>query len=456
MAHAWSYNGWYGVSGGRPEYYYGNRQIGYSLAHYGIKGQRWGYRRFQNEDGTLTEEGMRRYGIIGEDGKLHVSKQLRADYAKQKTQDSPFLKDIRKEKKENKPISRRRQQLIEHYKSKGYTQEHAEVQAIKRERAEKLVKVAGAIALTAALAYGAYKGRQWLLRNGDQKIRVGSDIFRTTKDASEDLNRAGYVVDNARDADKYVGAYGNQIHQNKAGQRLQSIFLGKKIRPDVADNNIYQITGKAAKNIKVAGDRKAKKVYEQLLKNDKDFAADNEVVKRRWMDTGDSYSDFNKRLVDHEDEASSRVQKKFYDALKAKGYGGLIDSNDRDHSGYHVNKPVILFNMKDSIAEANVRTINPDEVRKKYPEAMDLMQKQAVRDVTLSEAFKSVRNIGGYATASAGAGLISLRTNEKVGQNRANRYRSIVKQYKKEHPGTQLSDSQILENELGYRLGKRS
>lgn len=32
------------------------------IAHYGIKGQSWGVRRFQNEDGTLTEEGKKRYG----------------------------------------------------------------------------------------------------------------------------------------------------------------------------------------------------------------------------------------------------------------------------------------------------------------------------------------------------------------------------------------------------------
>lgn len=31
------------------------------LVHYGIKGQRWGLRRFQNEDRTLTEEGKERY-----------------------------------------------------------------------------------------------------------------------------------------------------------------------------------------------------------------------------------------------------------------------------------------------------------------------------------------------------------------------------------------------------------
>ena len=32
-----------------------------SLAHYGIKGQKWGVRRYQNEDGSYTAEGKERY-----------------------------------------------------------------------------------------------------------------------------------------------------------------------------------------------------------------------------------------------------------------------------------------------------------------------------------------------------------------------------------------------------------
>lgn len=31
------------------------------LCHYGIKGQKWGVRRFQNKDGTLTSKGKKRY-----------------------------------------------------------------------------------------------------------------------------------------------------------------------------------------------------------------------------------------------------------------------------------------------------------------------------------------------------------------------------------------------------------
>ena len=32
------------------------------LAHHGIRGQKWGIRRYQNPDGTLTAEGKKRYG----------------------------------------------------------------------------------------------------------------------------------------------------------------------------------------------------------------------------------------------------------------------------------------------------------------------------------------------------------------------------------------------------------
>ena len=33
------------------------------LIHHGIKGQRWGIRRYQNEDGSLTAAGRKRYGV---------------------------------------------------------------------------------------------------------------------------------------------------------------------------------------------------------------------------------------------------------------------------------------------------------------------------------------------------------------------------------------------------------
>lgn len=35
-----------------------------ALYHHGVKGMRWGVRRYQNKDGTLTEEGKKRYGTV--------------------------------------------------------------------------------------------------------------------------------------------------------------------------------------------------------------------------------------------------------------------------------------------------------------------------------------------------------------------------------------------------------
>lgn len=40
------------------------------LIHYGVKGQKWGERRYRNEDGTLTAEGREHYGI----GKMNDTK----------------------------------------------------------------------------------------------------------------------------------------------------------------------------------------------------------------------------------------------------------------------------------------------------------------------------------------------------------------------------------------------
>lgn len=44
---------------------YRNYYVDDELAHHGILGPKWGVRRYQNEDGTLTEEGKKRYGTVG-------------------------------------------------------------------------------------------------------------------------------------------------------------------------------------------------------------------------------------------------------------------------------------------------------------------------------------------------------------------------------------------------------
>ena len=47
------------------------------LRHHGIKGQKWGVRRFQNKDGSLTPNGKKRYGT--DDFKDALDKVNKAD-----------------------------------------------------------------------------------------------------------------------------------------------------------------------------------------------------------------------------------------------------------------------------------------------------------------------------------------------------------------------------------------
>lgn len=42
------------------------------LEHHGVKGQKWGIRRYQNEDGTFTDEGKKRYSNLDSKFKNNV------------------------------------------------------------------------------------------------------------------------------------------------------------------------------------------------------------------------------------------------------------------------------------------------------------------------------------------------------------------------------------------------
>ena len=72
------------------------------LAHHGIKGQKWGVRRFRNENGALTEAGKKRYsndgGINENFSKTNAKKSLERNMAYMQKNQEQAAND---EKREN-------------------------------------------------------------------------------------------------------------------------------------------------------------------------------------------------------------------------------------------------------------------------------------------------------------------------------------------------------------------
>ncbi|MBP5564589.1 MAG: hypothetical protein J6X45_02565 [Lachnospiraceae bacterium] len=70
-----------------------------TLEHHGILGQKWGIRRFQNPDGSWTEEGRKRYsnadGSLTEAGQRHMYKSMKKSVEKNRSHDIPT--DVGKE-----------------------------------------------------------------------------------------------------------------------------------------------------------------------------------------------------------------------------------------------------------------------------------------------------------------------------------------------------------------------
>ena len=140
------------------------------LIHYGIKGQKKGHRRFQNEDGSLTPEGKERYGVG--DGER-----------RQKSQ----VDDSEKQKRQKRELT-------------------PEERAQRKAKVKKILKIAGAVTLAAAAGYMAYK--------------IGDQWTKNLKD--EYQNQAYQRANNARRME--MDALENKI-RNKQKARIHNIYI---------------------------------------------------------------------------------------------------------------------------------------------------------------------------------------------------------------------------------------
>lgn len=115
------------------------------LIHYGVKGQKWGERRYRNEDGTLTAEGREHYGI----GKMNDTKRYLGGGNVRRA-----FADWRAERHATnlqKATAAGNQKKIEKYKSKLHAQEMANEDMAKYLKDQSTAKLVGQNAVSIAL-----------------------------------------------------------------------------------------------------------------------------------------------------------------------------------------------------------------------------------------------------------------------------------------------------------------
>ena len=304
------------------------------LYHHGIKGQKWGVRRYQYADGSLTIAGKKRYQL-GVTSDNNVYERARSDAQRKAT---------------------------------------------------------------------VFTGKQYT----DGYLDKSTKFYRIqTSNKLEDYPL--YATYKKQDADKYLGLFGNNLKTRGIADAEKELKSAKKSgnkeaidqaikKVEYANNQkVYQVTLSTSSKIKVPSDENAGDITATLMSKDSDFKKNLEVsidsAKSKMLrpqqqilfnnaqkalkkdpadmtssDKSTIYKAFNLSLTNHSLKEETSAQQTFYSELTKKGYGALLDYNDKSYSSYHADRPMIIFDTstirQESIIEPSQSVMN--ELNKKY------------------------------------------------------------------------------------------
>lgn len=296
------------------------------LMHYGVKGQKWGVRRYQYADGTLTPAGRKRY-YSGE--------------STTKTQVKELVNKTR--------TSITGKQYVDGYIKNGTT----------------LSRIQTAKNFENFAFYATYKKHdtnEYLGLFGKNLLsRAASDAKRAeaTAEASgskADLKTAKELRERANNI---------KVYQLK-------IDAVKKLKVP-SDENASDITAKLLKeaefkkNLEASiadSKEKMRRPTQQILFNQAQNALTKDPDRLSKSEKVAIYKAFNLSLVHHNPQEIA-AQDRFYGELKKKGYNALLDYNDKEFSSYHAKRPMIVFDT-DSVKLQSVTEANPKVVDKLY------------------------------------------------------------------------------------------
>ena len=358
------------------------------LYHHGIKGQKWGIRRFQKKDGLLTAAGKKRFSG---DPKTRSNKVTRYD------------------------------KLYDKYKKLGYDDEKARQSAKGQVATEKALLIVGGVAVAAAVGYAAYHYRD-----------ITKDRIISPKQVMQTVHQ-GDISDRIQPGNPFFASY---------TKKDNAIYASKVFSHFTDKSNVTRFY--TEDGIKAASEKTGRKIFDDLVKTNPEVA---EYSKRigKFGQGRKAYERFNYSLVLRNDSPTAkkmglgdldhdRVHGIFYDELKKRGYGAVIDVNDSRKEGFTFN-PVIVF---DNQIKHVIGTTKATDSQ--------LHGEQALKGIKYAMQRKTSLNpLKDPAIAATGYGYlyaVGIVTNKNTELDQRIAY---VDRYLKDHPNTKKSRAQIAE-----------
>ena len=377
--------------------------MNHELYHFGIKKQKWGVRRFQNKDGSLTAAGKKRYYDTPELNaqKENVKRMKREAYQTMSVKKfNEYLnekrlyetnKEVERIKSKNvqfKNKSKHRLKLEQQYKELGMTDEQAQAAANNKIRTEKILAVSAGVAVTAVAAYAANKA---IRQRVDGVIKSGTKLQRIEGAGNNgELHDVFYASKGKHDNTRYANLY--------KFDRMSKTGKAKVLELQTQND------------IKVASEKNAKKIFDNLKKTDPEFAktVDKANSAFRFDNMKNDYHSFNRAIPDLKDDPS---YKKFFDALKKEGYGAIGDVNDKYYSGYNAKNPLIFFGNNES---GNIMTKTVSEVSKSVDDLVKPANRETIKAAIEGQLKQTLpARIGVAGAALTGAAIYEHNSKPK-------------------------------------------